>query len=246
MNLSSVSAQIVRKTKVEFFSSDSVLITADHYYSRKENPYILLFHTEKSSRGEFDSLAYRFVKMQYNCLAVDLRTGDKYGFVHNETAERVHEGGLDIDTDNAEEDIIAAINFVSSFNGKPIVLLGSSSSASLCVKIASRNPKVKAVMAFSPGEFFLPEFKLASVLPGMKTPLFIAGNPEEQPYINEIFSDLNDQYKSFMPPPDHALGRGARLLLMGNPARDEYWLAVLIFIKSIKTLPDGEVSDNPV
>ena len=69
-------AQIIRKSKVTFFSSDSLSITADHYFSKKTNPCILLFHTENSSRGEFDSIAGRFARMQYNCLAVDLRSGE--------------------------------------------------------------------------------------------------------------------------------------------------------------------------
>ena len=57
-------AQIIRKSKVTFLASDSLLITADHYYSKKTNPYILLFHTENASRGEFDSIADRFARMQ--------------------------------------------------------------------------------------------------------------------------------------------------------------------------------------
>ena len=63
-------SQIVRKSKLEFYSTDSLILTADHYYSNKDNPYILFFHSENSSRGEFDNIAYRFSKMHYNCLAV--------------------------------------------------------------------------------------------------------------------------------------------------------------------------------
>lgn len=239
-------AQIVRKSKIEFPAIDSLLITADHYYSRKEYPYILLFHTELSSRGEVDSLAQRFVKMRYNCLAVDLRSGDKYGFVKNETAERALAEGLDVRIEAGEKDIISTLEFVKSLTYNPVLLLGSSSSASLCIKVAAGRDNIGGILAFSPGEFFLPEFGVPSVLPDFNTPVFIAGNATEEPYLNEMFSGLPDKYKSLMTPSGNSLGRGSELLLSGNPARDEYWMAVLIFIKSLNEIPDGEVPCNPL
>lgn len=240
-------AQVVRKTKVEFLSSDSLVITADHYYSRKDNPYILLFHTEQSSRGEFDELAERFVKMQYNCLAVDLRSGNKFGFIKNETAERAFNAAIDTRIEAGAMDILAAIEYAGKFNNSPVVLLGSSSSASLCIQVAENNQNVKGIMAFSPGEFFIPGLDLSSLLPGMKTPIFVAGNTSEEPYLIEMFSGLDPEYKSFISPPANAEGRGISLLFNENPAHDEYWMAVLIFIKSLKNPnADVEVSDNPL
>ena len=84
-------AQIIRKSKVTFLSSDSLTITADQYFSKNTNPWILLFHTENASRGEFDTIAVRFGRMQYNCLAVDLRSGNTYNYVENETAKKALE-----------------------------------------------------------------------------------------------------------------------------------------------------------
>ena len=63
---------VIRKETVVFHSADSLQITADEYIIAKENPYILLFHEQGSSRGEFESIAERLCKMDYNCLAVDL------------------------------------------------------------------------------------------------------------------------------------------------------------------------------
>ena len=74
------------KEKVSFPSEDGIEITADKYLVNEEYPYILLFHQAGSSRGEFRDVAEKFLKLRYNCLAVDLRSGDNANFVNNETA----------------------------------------------------------------------------------------------------------------------------------------------------------------
>ena len=74
------------KEKVTFESEDGVLITADHYLINQEYPYIVLFHQAGSSRGEFNEIAEKLMMLRYNCLAVDLRSGDNSNFVKNETA----------------------------------------------------------------------------------------------------------------------------------------------------------------
>ncbi len=234
LSIGDSNAQIVRKSKVEFYSVDSLLVTADHYYSRKDNPYILLFHTEKSSRGEFDVIAERFIKMQYNCVAVDIRTGNKYGFVKNETSGRAVDLGVDKQLLDGEKDIRAALDFVKSLSDKNIILLGSSSSASLSLKIAAEENNINAVIALSPGEFFQPNFEVRSIFEKYNTPVFIAGNLSEEPYLIDIFSDLKEEYKTMISPPDYTLGRGTGLLLAENPTSNEYWFSILIFIKSLK------------
>ncbi len=227
-------AQIVRKSKIEFYSTDSLLITADHYYSRKENPYILLFHTEQSSRGEFGVIAERFIKMQYNCIAVDIRTGNKHGFVKNETSGRALDNGIDRELEDGEKDIIASLNYVRSISDNNIIILGSSSSASLSLKIAAEEEDITAVIALSPGEFFQPEFEVRSIFENYKIPVFIAGNKSEEPYLVDIFSDLKEEYKTMITASENTRGRGTGLLLEENPANNEYWFSILIFIKSLK------------
>lgn len=228
-------SQIVRKSKIEFYSSDSLILTADHYFSSKDNPYILFFHSENSSRGEFDNIAYRFTKMHYNCLAVDLRTGDKFGYVTNESAQRDSASNRDKRLINGEQDILASIAFAQSLTKQNIILFGSSSSASLSLKVASEISNVDAVMALSPGEYFKPDFSVQNIASEFKIPIFIAGNKIEQPYLNDIFFELNDEYKTFVNPAENSTGRGTELLSKENPANNEYWMAVLIFIKSLNS-----------
>ncbi|MCK4920875.1 MAG: hypothetical protein KAS71_07505 [Bacteroidales bacterium] len=225
--------QIVRKSKIEFYSSDSLLLTADHYFSKKGNQYILFFHSENSSRGEFDNIANRFTKMRYNCLAVDLRTGNKYGYIKNESAERASRSNVKNSLISGEKDILAAIEFAQSLSNKNLILFGSSSSASLSLKIAAEINNIDAVMALSPGEYFKPEFAVQNLIPDFNIPIFVAGNKIEEPYLNDMFFELKEEYKSIVDPADNSEGRGTELLSQNNPANNEYWMAVLIFIKSL-------------
>lgn len=227
-------SQIIRKSTLCFYSEDSLLITADHYRSKEENPYIILAHGENSSRGVFDSIADRFVKMNYNCLAVDLRHGEKYGYINNETAQRARQHGRIINQRTAEDDLAAAIDFIYGTSKQKLILLGSSSSASITLKLAAGNEKIKAVIALSPGEFYRPEFELEGFLKNINKPLFITGNQEEINYYQRIIDMIETPTISLYKPSDYTSLRGNELLLKSNHLQNEYWFALLIFIKSLQ------------
>ena len=78
---------MVRVNTITLSSADGLEITADEYVVSDTLPYILLFHEQESSRGEFQTIAQRLCKMNYNCLAVDLRNGGNNNNVSNETAK---------------------------------------------------------------------------------------------------------------------------------------------------------------
>lgn len=228
-----LNAQIIRKSQVDFYSSDSLLISADHYFSSNDNPYIILFHREGSSRGEFEAIADRFVKMGYNCLAVDMRNGDSFGFINNKTAARAKNQSIDYKT-KAELDIIAAIDYVTHISSESIILLGSSYSATLCLKVAGGNESIMAVMAFSPGDFLVPVTTLKELLGFIDIPVFIACNQSEYPYLQEATEGIVDERITLVKPPENAENRGIGLLSDNNPVSDIYWLSVLVFIKSLQ------------
>ena len=75
--------------KVKFQSKDDITITADCYKVDESSPYILLFHQAGSSRGEYKEIAGKLTNLGYNCLAVDLRSGNEVNNVVNETARRL-------------------------------------------------------------------------------------------------------------------------------------------------------------
>ena len=94
--------------KVSFFSEDSLKITADLYLKDYNLPFILLFHQEDASRGEYNEIATRLEKLDYNCLAVDLRAGEKMNYVQNESAERAKSGRKPHTLSDAKRDIEAS------------------------------------------------------------------------------------------------------------------------------------------
>jgi dienelactone hydrolase len=220
------------KEKVTFESDDGVVITADHYQINKEYPYILLFHQAGSSRGEFNEIAEKLMKLRYNCLAVDLRSGDNSNFIRNETAISARELSKPDRFLDASRDIRAAIDFAYGLNPKEVILFGSSYSASLVLLEGEHNGNVKATIAFSPGEYFGDDLRMESSLDSISKPVFVAVTQREYPYVSQMMSNLEeDAYTLFQPEGDGV--HGARALWEDNASKDEYWLALLLFINNL-------------
>lgn len=225
---------LIRKNVIHFKAEDGVTITANNYFLKKTSPYILLFHQEQSSRGEYDSIAERLVKIGYNCLAVDLRSGNKYGFIENETAKIAKAEGKPVEILESLIDIRAAINYAWNLNGQDVILMGSASSASLILIEGKTSEHVRALISLSPGEYFQPMFDMKSVLKDFSKKVFVGCSAIEFPYIQEMFSDISEEYKTIFKPVDGPGARGSASLLSKNPTRDEYWLSLLIFFNSIR------------
>jgi dienelactone hydrolase len=220
------------KEKVSFPSEDGLEITADKYIASEDYPYILLFHQAGSSRGAYRDIAEKFLKLRYNCLAVDLRSGDNANFVNNETASRARAEGKSVNFLDARGDVSAAIDYASGLNDQDIILLGSSYSASLVLLEGLNHPDVQAVIAFSPGEYFGKDLRMEESLDTIPKPLFIAVTEREEPYVKQMLSPFPEEgYTLFQP---DTLGvHGARALWDDNPTKDEYWLALLMFINNL-------------
>ncbi|HIE16476.1 MAG TPA: hypothetical protein EYP69_06090, partial [Bacteroidales bacterium] len=123
------------QNNVTFKAKDGLTIYATEYVTNENNPYILLFHQAGYSKGEFKEIAPKLLNLGYNCLAVDLRSGSDVNFVPNETAAEAKRLHLSTTYLDAKQDIEAAIKYVSSKNDKPIILFGSSYSASLALLV---------------------------------------------------------------------------------------------------------------
>lgn len=222
--------------KVTYFSGDSLRITADLYMKDYKLPFILLFHQEGSSRGEYNEIALRLQKLEYNCLAVDLRAGEKINYVTNETAERAKISKIPHSQLDAEEDIKASIRFIRKFNLQPVVLFGSSYSASLCLMNAANNPDVCAVIAFSPGEFFRPEVVVKDAIAGITKPIFISATDLEYDFINQMVAGTPEQNRYIFRPSKGKGDHGAKMLWNSSETSDECWLELLLFFKRIRFL----------
>jgi len=219
---------------IQFPAADNIILTADYYKLSDTSPFVLLFHEEGSSRGEFEEIAPRIKKLGYNCLAVDLRYGNKYEYVKNETSEQLKSRGISSKLYDARQDIEASINYAFRLNHKPVILFGSSFSASLCLLAGEKNPKVKAVIGFSPGEFFGPAVSVKDSLSGYNKPVFLASSAEESKYLNELIKSIPSVSRTVFSPSTGKGLHGAKSLNKACSSSNEYWLALSLFFRELQ------------
>lgn len=219
--------------KVTFYTSDSLLVTADLYFTSKQKPFILLFHQAGYSRGEYLETARRLQNLDYNCLAVDLRSGGEVNYVPNETAREARKHSIPNTFIDAQKDIQAAIKFARRYNDIPVILFGSSYSASLCLMEAVNNNRVKAVVAFSPGEYFRPTLSVAQQLSGLDKPVFISVTEMERRYIDELTEGISSQVLTIYSPQKDRGVHGAKALWPSNTNSSSYWFELMVFFKSL-------------
>ena len=219
--------------KITFFAEDGLKITADLYEVNPENPFVLLFHQSGYSRGEYRETTNKFIKFGYNCLAVDLRSGGEVNYIQNHTALIAVQQGFSTDYLSSKKDVEAAIKWVKERSKKPVILFGSSFSASLCLMIAQENTDVKAVIAFSPGEFFMPDINIQTEIKDLEKPVFAASSTRENPYVNEMLSFVPSTNKTIFAP-ENGGEHGSKSLWKSNPNSNEYWLALTMFFSKIR------------
>lgn len=219
--------------KETFFAEDGLKITADLYQKNPSYPYIILLHQAGYSRGEYRQIANKIVKFGYNCLAVDLRSGGEVNFIQNHTALLAVQQGYAVDYLSSKKDIEAAIKWVKQRSNKTVVLFGSSFSASLCLLIAKNNPDVKAVIAFSPGEFFGPKLIIQNEIKNFDKPVFAASSFRESPYVDTLLLDVSSSNKTIFAPKKGG-EHGSKSLWRCNPNNQEYWLALTMFFSKIR------------
>ena len=218
---------------VYFFASDSLRIRADLYLADNRDPFILLFHEGGSNRSEFQDIAPRLMNLNYNCLAVDLRVGGNVEFTENETLKDAMMKNLPVNPWDAGKDLEAAISYVRNFSKLPVILMGSGISASLCMMIATGNPDVRAVIAFSPGEYFQPRFLVQNEIDGFDKPLLVVSSSSELPYVERITGSIQDAQKKIIVTSDTEDNRGIKILEKSTVPNDDCWFELLLFFKGI-------------
>lgn len=219
---------------VAFKSNDGVTVTADLFVSHTSNPYIILLHQAGSSRGEFKEIAPKLINLNYNCLAVDLRSGNEMNFVTNQTAISAKNLNRPISFLSALADIQAAISYVAAKTKRPIILLGSSYSASLALIEASNNFKVKAVIAFSPGEYFDDKQYVKNQTLRLFIPVLALSTVSEYNDMVDLLNHIPKKHLTLFRPTKVAGTHGAKALWGNSPGSDEYWLAISNFFGSVR------------
>jgi len=171
--------------------------------------------------------------MDYNCLAVDLRNGGSKNFISNESAKRCRDRRCPLSPADIELDMIAAIDFAREQSARPVILLGSGANGSLALKLAGENENVRAVVAFSPGEYFLPQLSIQDTISGLDKPVFISAGRSEIPYVSQLVSGIEESQLTIFEPQLGEGKRGTESLLPGTENNSEYWLALLLFFKDL-------------
>ncbi len=216
--------------KVTFPSLDGLQVTGDMYVGASTAPVILLCHQARFSRGEYIETAKKLVALGFNCFAIDQRSGDQVNGVQNETAIGARKAGKATEYLDAEQDILAALAYIKSKSSHSIILLGSSYSASLVLKIGSEREEVKAVVAFSPGEYFGEKLKIQPLLSKMDKPVFLTSSLKEAPAVKELVSEIPAQWlNQFIPPFEGQ--HGSKALWKENSGYEAYWVAFQAFLQ---------------
>ncbi|MBI4947264.1 MAG: dienelactone hydrolase family protein [Bacteroidetes bacterium] len=234
MNVTSANALAPVVQKITFPAPDALLVTADLYFVNDTLPYMILCHQAGYSRGEYLETAAKFCRLGYNCIAVDQRSGNEVNGVKNETAVLTTQKKKTTGYLDAEKDILAAIDYAYTKSGKKVILVGSSYSASLALKIATTNQKIQAVMAFSPGEYFGNDLKLKKAIANLAVPVFVTSTKEEEAAVAALISDVKSKIKKQYTPPASKGIHGSSCLWKTNQGYQDYWIEILLFMKNAK------------
>ncbi|MEJ6792558.1 MAG: dienelactone hydrolase family protein [Lacinutrix sp.] len=199
------------KETITFTSEDNLQITADVYKVNNNPITILLCHQANFSRGEYLETALLLNSYGYSVMAIDQRSGDKVNGVVNETAKFAKTNKMDTDYISAKPDIIAAINYVYKHNGnKRILVVGSSYSATLAMLIAKDNDKVKAVAAFSSGEYFK-GISIQNEVKALEKPTFVTASLSETKALTTLISKMETNNLFYYKPKEECI-HGSRAL----------------------------------
>ncbi|QNA84654.1 alpha/beta hydrolase [Sphingomonas sp. So64.6b] len=211
---------------------DGITVFARHYKTDKPKALILLFHQAGSGKGEYATIAPRLNAAGYDALAIDQRSGGEM-FGENETALLV---GKDPGYLAAQPDLQAAVDWAKT-QKLPVIIWGSSYSSSLVFPLAAANPGVvKAVLSFSPGEYFDDKSLISKAAAKLAVPVFVtsAGDAEEVARAKPIFDAVPGAGKVFYQPKEGGVHGSSTLIEKRNPKGAEAnWTAVLAFLKSV-------------
>ena len=160
---------------VSFRAADGVLVHAARYPATGHRGIVVAFHMAGSNKAEYAPIAPRLVRDGFTVIAVDQRSGGPLWGQRNETALGV--GGAPGFT-GALPDMEAALAYAEGLEpGRPVLVIGSSYSASLAFVLAARHPEVAGVAAFSPGEYFS-TLSVRAAAAKLASPLFVTSAPD--------------------------------------------------------------------
>lgn len=221
--------------KIRFPSLDSLPITANLYHRSDEAAVLVLCHQARFNKFEYVGIARTLWEKGFNCLAIDQRSGGGIVEEFNETNLEAVKRNKPVEFLDAEQDIIAAVNFASKKYNKQVILWGSSYSSTLALYTAMANNNVKAVIAFSPGDFFEKEKgSLKIKLAAFSSPVFVTSSKEEAEGTSDLLSKMKLSANQVQFIPTSAGFHGSRALWKTSENNQEYWKAIEQFLENVR------------
>lgn len=218
---------------VELKAPDGVTVYGTYYPVAAPRALILLFHQAGSSSGEYADIAPRLQREGFAALAIDQRVGGNlYGANRTMAAFKGKADYL-----GALPDLEAALAWGKA-KRMPVVLWGSSYSASLVFLLANAadaKGSVKAVMAFSPGEYFNDKKVVEAAAAKVIVPVFVtsANTMEEEAEAKAIVSATPSTDRQQYIPRTGIHGSSTLNSTKNPGGADENWTAVLAFLKRV-------------
>ncbi|NOQ27921.1 MAG: alpha/beta fold hydrolase [Bacteroidales bacterium] len=217
--------------------TDGIKIHADIYDANiDENlPIILLFHQAGYSRGEYRSIAPKLNELGYACISIDQRSGNKVNGIINETHLQAVKNRLDTKYIDALPDLRATIDYaLEKYQNRKVILWGSSYSSSLIFILGTEyKNQVKALLAFSPGEYFSYQDKeIKDFASLVECPVFITSSGTEKKNWESIYEAINSKKYFYLP--DFKGKHGSKALWESNQGNEKYWNEVKQFLKNIQ------------
>jgi dienelactone hydrolase len=166
--------QGTRTEPVSLKAADGVEVFGTLAQPAEPRALILLFHQAGSGQGEYLTIVPRLTAQGFATLTIDQRAGgDMFG--GNWTVKKL---GGERSFLEARQDLDAALRWAKG-KGLPVILWGSSYSASLAMLMAADNPnEIKAVLAFSPNEYFGGKPSVRDAATKLHMPVFVTSAQE--------------------------------------------------------------------
>lgn len=231
-------ARAISAEPVTLTAADGVKVAGVYTGVEKPKALILLFHQAESGRDEYATIAPRLATWGYASLRIDQRAGgDLFG--GNETARGVGVKPGHIATSAeylaAKPDLEAALAWAET-RKLPVILWGSSYSASLAFLLAAEHPgEVKAVLAFSPGEYFDDAKLVRTAAAKVKAPVFVtsAQDGREIDAARDILAAVPGEKEQFVPKQGGVHGSSTLLRPKNPDGAEPAWAAVIAFLQKV-------------